>query len=314
MGLLGIFFKKKQNLDNINDFKIFALTQEEAEAIEEYSNYISNILPLHITDLNVTHILHPDNLIRFGEMWFNTKKENRIIQVDEDSMINYLGASLGKYVHEKYNLSWYNVANMKVIQNENVKIECALVDDTSSIIFFPTATIFKEIREEKGLLEKELNRIKPLVKSSSSFRNKDKMSFEELIRIVKENGKGEDVVNIWKTVLGLKEWNFISVYKENIQDNQPFIGVIDSKPWFFVFTSRQKAHEFTKSDSRFLGPKGETYIISQSVENSLKMIFEAEKNGVFGIMMNENDSEINSNFNIPIATLKRIIQIIENKK
>lgn len=83
------------------------------DSINEYSTFISNKLPLHIQDLNQTHILYPDNLLRFADMRFKTLPQNRIFQVDESKKIDYLGISLGKYVNEAIGLNWCYAADVK---------------------------------------------------------------------------------------------------------------------------------------------------------------------------------------------------------
>jgi hypothetical protein len=80
-----------------------------------------------------------------------------------------------------------------------------------------------------------------------------------------------------------------------------------------MFTDREKAQEFAKKDNRFLGENGECLIITVPVDSAIKMVLEADYQGVFGIKVNENDIEKNSNFNAPISTLKRILQIIKDQ-
>jgi hypothetical protein len=140
------------------------------------------------------------------------------------------------------------------------------------------------------------------------------INFEDLVRNTKINGNGRDVFKIWEIMLNLKQWHFVTTYKTDIQNVQPFIGVIDDKPWIFIFSSSEKANEFSRLDSRFLGENGETQIISQSVESSLNMILKLEEQGVFGLKVNDNDVEINSDFNISISVLKQIVEISKNKE
>ncbi len=40
------------------------------------------------------------------------------------------------------------------------------------------------------------------------------------------------------------------------------------------------------------------------------MILKSEKDGVYGISVNESDKDINADFNAPISVLRRILQIL----
>lgn len=152
------------------------------------------------------------------------------------------------------------------------------------------------------------------IDTESKPNYENEINFEELIRKTKISEKGEDVLKIWNIMLNLKEWHFITIYNSDLEKIKPFVGVLDNQPWIFIFSNTEKALEFTKSDNRFLSENGESQIITKSVENSLKMISDLEQNGVFGLRVNENDSETNANFNIPISVLNQIIRIVNKRE
>lgn len=306
--------KQEEQLDrnDIKNYKLIGLEQTEIEHIKENSKYLASVMPLFVQNLNETHIFYPDNLKKFANNWFNKDKPSRVIQMEESQMLEILSVGLGEYVKDTFGLLWVNLAFMQPDENGNITVEIGIVDQNYKFVFLPLTTFSNEIYKKDNSIDKELKRISQNFKPVNT--DKSNLTFEELISEVKKNGNGEEVFKIWEKVFGLEKWNFISTYKEDIQQIQPFIGVLNNEPWLFMFTSKEKANEFAKTDNRFQGPNGETYVISQPIENSFKMFEQVENNGVVGVMVNMNDEKINANFNIPFKVLKKIKEQIEKEK
>ncbi len=300
--------KNKLDKNDIRNYKIIGLNKSEIEHINNNSQYLADIMPLYLSNMNKSHIFHPDNLKEFSKQWFKQDKEVRLIQVKESEMLELLGIGIGNYVKDTYGLYWSNAAFMQPDKNRNIALEMAIVDQAYQFLFLPLTTFSDEIYKKDGSLEKELNRI------SNNFKpiviDKNNLSFEELVSAVKKNGTGESVLKIWEQVFDLDKWHFVTAYKDNIQESSPFIGVINERPWLFMFTSLKKAKEFGSNDNRFQGPNGECLVISQTIESSMKTFKKLEKNGVFGLMVNINDDKINADFNIPFSVLDKIKELI----
>lgn len=324
MGLFDKIFKgnrKPSELEDVNtneyilpefsDYKFVPADSNELESFEKYAEYIKTFMPMYIKDLNTEHIFHPDNIIRLWDAWIIKPELQRFPPVNEPQFIDYLSTCIGMYIRDKYNLIWCYAANLKTSQNGNLNAEAALINERleSEIFFLPLQVLRFELCNKRGVLASEINRLEDLIKKKPKSKE---LSLQDFVAYAKSTGKGEDVVKVWDYILSLKELHFLSVYEEDVQKCRPFIGVINEKPWFFVFTDKDKAIKYAKTDNKFQSKNGDTLVISQPTEKSLQMIIESESNGVYGVMVNESDKDVNADFNAPISVLKRIIQIIKN--
>lgn len=250
--------------------------------------------------------------MQFWEVWNSNEESLRIPPIKSTLLLDYLATCLGMYLQEKLNMDWCYAANMKNPINGNVIAEITLRYKDSDIFVQPKMLLGATFKNTIDIINNEIKRLENEISKYQPDFNESK--FEEFVANAKVNGSGADVVSIWDYVLNLKEWNFISLYEDDIQKSRPFIGVIHDKPWFFMFTTKEKALAYAKLDPKFLGANGESLVITQNVEQALEMVFKSESRGVFGLMVNENDSDTNSNFNVSIEVLRRIIQIINDNK
>jgi hypothetical protein len=53
---------------------------------------------------------------------------------------------------------------------------------------------------------------------------------DHLLAKAKSSGKTEDLATLWKAVLSLPQWHFITRQTANTEDRKPFVGVMDGKP------------------------------------------------------------------------------------
>ena len=67
------------------------------------------------------------------------------------------------------------------------------------------------------------------------------------------------------------------------------LGVFEEQPWLYVFTDSKKADTYARLFGNFLTNDESTFIIKMSRENSLNMINELNRRGVFGVRINEGD-------------------------
>lgn len=149
--------------------------------------------------------------------------------------------------------------------------------------------------------------------SKNNFKNKmNDTKFTDNIDLLVENatksGNSNDLTKLWSATLKLKQWNFITKHKSDIQESQPFIGVIDNQPWVFIFTDRQKAQQYClqKGNDGFADNNGNVHIISMDTEKAIDYILELQSKGVYGMRINEGNGWFS-----PIANLKPIIEHIK---
>lgn len=121
----------------------------------------------------------------------------------------------------------------------------------------------------------------------------------------KKSGGNEALAKLWKATLNLQQWHFITKYKEEVLSRYPFVGVIDNRPWVFIFTDRQKAQQYCVQEGNdgFTDPTGTVYIISMDTANAINYILDLQSKGVYGIRINEGNGWFS-----PIANLPAIIE------
>ncbi|GAB2953368.1 hypothetical protein GCM10027048_18160 [Hymenobacter coalescens] len=112
---------------------------------------------------------------------------------------------------------------------------------------------------------------------------------DSLLLKSKSSGRNEDLSALWKAALSLPQWHFITKQTEKLEDRRPFVGVLEGQSWAFVFTDRQKAHEFAKAmkDGSFVDEQGTALIISSETPKAIEYIMALAAKGVHGVRINE---------------------------
>ncbi|SHL24653.1 hypothetical protein [Hymenobacter psychrotolerans] len=126
-----------------------------------------------------------------------------------------------------------------------------------------------------------------------------------LLQKAKSSGNTEDLSALWKAVLSLPQWHFITRQTANIEDRKPFVGVLDGKPWAFVFTDRQRAQEYARTipGGEFVDASGNVLVISTETPRAVDYLLALAAQGVHGVRFNE----LNGWFS-PLANLPAIIR------
>ncbi|MCR5887667.1 hypothetical protein LRS06_07720 [Hymenobacter sp. J193] len=126
-----------------------------------------------------------------------------------------------------------------------------------------------------------------------------------LLAKAKSSGRTEDLSALWKAVLDLPQWHFITRQTENIEDRKPFVGVMDGKPWAFLFTDRQRAQEYARTipNGGFVDESGNVLVISTDTQKAIDYLLALVSQGVYGLRFNE----LNGWFS-PIENLPAIIK------
>jgi hypothetical protein len=130
---------------------------------------------------------------------------------------------------------------------------------------------------------------------------------DQLVSKAIMSGNPEDLTDLWRVTLNLKQWHFITKHKDDINERTPFIGVIDDKPWIFLFTDRQKAQKYctTQGNDGFTDENGSVFIISIDTEKAIQYILKMHEQGVFGMRINEGNGWFS-----PIENLNAIIDFV----
>ncbi len=131
-------------------------------------------------------------------------------------------------------------------------------------------------------------------------------SFDSLVEKSKTSGQAYDLSELYRHFLLLNEWVFITPSRLEIENAKPFIGVVDEKPWVFVFTDKQKANEYGRQFDGFVRDNGSIFLIQMNVKNSLEMFYQLSDRGVFGIRVNEGPN----GWFCPIQDLTGIIKYL----
>jgi hypothetical protein len=113
---------------------------------------------------------------------------------------------------------------------------------------------------------------------------------DSLVEKARNSGSIEDLNTLYSALLDLDEWNYIVSNNCKIEEAKPFIGIVDDKPWLFVFTDRLKADQYAKTFGNFLESNGNTLVLSMNLSNSLNMIQQLHDKGVYGIRINEGEN------------------------
>lgn len=94
----------------------------------------------------------------------------------------------------------------------------------------------------------------------------------------------EDLMNLWSAFFKLEHWLFIVDASKSSLEPSPFIGYIEDRPWFFVFTDSERALEFAKKFG-LTDKNGECLYLNLSPKSVLETLTTVQN--VDGIRVNE---------------------------
>lgn len=135
-------------------------------------------------------------------------------------------------------------------------------------------------------------------------------TIDSLLNLAQSSGKPDDLSNLWRETLKLSQWHFISKYKENIEESEVFVGLIEDRPWVFVFTDRKRASEYCNNvgNTGFISPDGSARVISMDTDKAIEYILKLGETGVYGMRLNEGKGWFS-----PISNLNPIIDFVKGK-
>lgn len=115
-------------------------------------------------------------------------------------------------------------------------------------------------------------------------------AFDLLVANARSSNNTENLDALYGAFFALNEWNFIVSQASSMEDARPFIGLVDEKPWLFVFTDGVKAQQYAKAAGGFLEQDGNTVILRMEAENSMDIARQLNERGVYGIRVNEGEN------------------------
>lgn len=114
--------------------------------------------------------------------------------------------------------------------------------------------------------------------------------FDTLVSNARNNNSTKNLDALYGAFFALEEWNFIVSQNSSLADAKPFIGLVDEKPWLFVFTDGGKAQQYAKEAGGFLEQDGNTLILRMKAENCMDIARQLHERGVYGIRVNEGEN------------------------
>lgn len=102
-----------------------------------------------------------------------------------------------------------------------------------------------------------------------------------------EEASRENQTELWKAFFALENWLFITDATQLSSEQAPFIGYVDERPWFFIFTDSVGALEFAKK-YELADQNGDCLYISMKPTDALKFL-ESAQGKVTGIRVNEGE-------------------------
>lgn len=114
--------------------------------------------------------------------------------------------------------------------------------------------------------------------------------FDILVSNVRTNNTTENLETLYAAFFALEEWNFIVSQDCSFEDARPFIGMVDEKPWIFVFTDGMKATQYAKAVGGFMEQDGNTVVIRVKREDGMNFAKRTQELGVYGIRFNDGEN------------------------
>lgn len=135
------------------------------------------------------------------------------------------------------------------------------------------------------------------------------VDFDLLVKKVKQMSEREGQILLWTEVFKLSKWHFITKHQKDSNDIRPFIGEVDGKSWFYVFTDSRHASEFAQIQG-FVVENGVANTIAMKPLDATEWINKHLELGVFGVRFNEGEH----GWFAPITNLLPMYQYLKDLK
>ncbi len=125
---------------------------------------------------------------------------------------------------------------------------------------------------------------------SEKTENQIITDFDSLVAIARKSGEIDDLYKLYRKLLELNNWIFITPNNQKIENSKPFIGVVDENSWVFIFTDSKNANDYCKQFEGFIREDRTAFLIKMKVKDSIEMLYQLSERGVFGIRINEGEN------------------------
>lgn len=92
---------------------------------------------------------------------------------------------------------------------------------------------------------------------------------------------------LWKGLLELESWTFLTTGVADLEHASPFIGIIEDQPWVLVFTDPEKAGQFAGPDPRFRDAEGNLIFMGIPTMEAVAWVMGLGAHGVVGLRINQ---------------------------
>lgn len=135
------------------------------------------------------------------------------------------------------------------------------------------------------------------------------VNFDQLVNNAR-NGEIEHLNTLYRSFLELESWVFVARPRPDMENAQPFVGMINDRLWLFVFTDSARADAFCRRTSDFTDADGKSYFINIPVNASLEMMYHLSNQNVYGIRVNDGEN----GWFCPLSDIPNIIRFLETEK
>ena len=113
--------------------------------------------------------------------------------------------------------------------------------------------------------------------------------FDILVSNARNTNSHEDTEALYTAFFALEEWNFVVSRESSFEDANPFVGIIDEKPWIFVFTDGIKAAQYARAAGGFMERDGNAVVIRMKREAGMNYLKAIHEMGAYGIRFNDGE-------------------------
>lgn len=131
--------------------------------------------------------------------------------------------------------------------------------------------------------------------------------FDQLVDAARDGDDEEAMVALWRAAYALDEWHFVA--RGEMPNVQPFIGLVDERPFVMVFTDEERARAFAERN-KLIQEDGTVPLLGMSPEGASKTLPQYGEHGVHGVLFNEGPN----GFFAPLSNLMPMYEFHQNER
>ena len=108
--------------------------------------------------------------------------------------------------------------------------------------------------------------------------------FDALVDEAQKSQNAETMEALWSAVYELEKWYFVG--RGEMPNIQPFIGMVEEKPFLMGFTNDKRAHEFALRH-KLENDEGTIPILVMTVDAAVEYAMKLQTHGVVGVLFND---------------------------